>query len=441
MATLRFERLLSRTVLVGAGERRMLLWSFAYFFFLLAGYYLIRPVRDAMGIAGGVRNLPWLFTATFLVLIAVQPAYGVAVARLSRRYFIPLVYHFFVANIFIFWVLFTFHLRVVEVARIFFVWVGVFNLFVVSVFWSFMADIFTSEQSRRLFGFIGAGGTAGSLLGPSLAVTLAVPLGAANLLLIAALFLEAAIFCARRLEGASRLAPAASGLPTSLTGEREARSALGGGALDALPRMVRSPYLLGIAAWVSLLSFSATILYFQQAHIVATAAHSRALQTRIFASIDFIVALLTLATQIFATGPLILRFGMGTATGFLPAIFTLGFLALAGMPGLVTLIAFQAIQRTAHFSIATPARQALFTVVPRQDKYKVKNMIDLVVYRGSDALYGWLFVSMRAMGLSVAAIAMLAVPVTVAWLLIAVVLGRVQERQGQVLETQFVVGG
>jgi AAA family ATP:ADP antiporter len=441
MATSGLERLLSRTVLVAAGERRALVWSFAYFFFLLAGYYLIRPVRDAMGIAGGVRNLPWLFTATFLVLIAVQPAYGVAVARLSRRYFIPLVYHFFVVNIFIFWLLFIFHIRTVEVARIFFVWVGVFNLFVVSVFWSFMADIFTSEQSRRLFGFIGAGGTAGSLLGPTLAVTLSVPLGAANLLLIAALFLEAAIFCARRLESASRFSPAASTMQLDARGERPAQAALGGSALDGLLRMVRSPYLLGIAAWVSLLSFSATILYFQQAHIVAAAAHSRALQTRIFASIDFIVALLTLATQIFATGPLILRFGMGAATGFLPAVFTLGFVALAGMPGLVTLIAFQAIQRTAHFSIASPARQALFTVVPRQDKYKVKNMIDLVVYRGSDALYGWLFVSLRAMGLSVGAIAALAVPVTVAWLLIAVALGRGQERQGQVLEAASAVGG
>lgn len=441
MAPSRLERWLSRTVLVRPGESRALLWSFAYFFFLLAGYYLIRPLRDAMGIAGGVRNLPWLFTATFLVLMAVQPAYGAAVARLSRRYFIPLVYHFFVVNILIFWLLFTLHVRVVEVARLFFVWVGVFNLFVVSVFWSFMADIFTSEQSRRLFGFIGAGGTAGSLLGPTIAVTLSVPLGAANLLIIAALFLEVAVVCARRLEGPALPAPAASAAQSTAPGERVAQAALGGGALDGLPRMLRSPYLLGIAAWVSLLSFSATILYFQQAHIVAAAAHSRAVQTRIFASIDFIVALLTLATQILATGPLILRFGMGAATGFLPAVFTLGFLALAGMPGLVTLIAFQAIQRTAHFSIATPARQALFTAVPREDKYKVKNLIDLVVYRGSDALYGWIFVSLRGMGLSVGAIAAIAVPITIAWLLIAVALGRTQQRHGDAPVAQTALGG
>src|SRR6202166_3934073 len=173
-------------------ERAAALWSFAYFFTLLAGYYVLRPMRDQMGIAGGVKTLPWLFTATFLSLLVAQPLYGELVARLPRVRFIPIVYHFFVANLVLFWVLLTFDLEKVIVARVFFVWVSVFNLFGVAVFWSFMADLFTAEQGKRLFGFIGAGGTAGALLGPVITIGLSVPLGPVNLLIAAAALLEAA---------------------------------------------------------------------------------------------------------------------------------------------------------------------------------------------------------------------------------------------------------
>src|SRR5262245_20284050 len=148
-------------------ERAAALWSFAYFFTLLAGYYVLRPLRDQMGIAGGVKALPWLFRATFVTLLVAQPLYGALVGRLPRARFIPIVYHFFAANLAVFWVLLTVGVEVVMVARVFFVWVSVFNLFAVAVFWSFMADLFSSEQGKRLFGFIGAGGTAGALLGPT----------------------------------------------------------------------------------------------------------------------------------------------------------------------------------------------------------------------------------------------------------------------------------
>src|SRR3989337_1114639 len=188
---------------VRPGEGRALAWSFAYFFCLLAGYYLLRPLRDEMGVAGGVRNLQWLFTATFLVMLAAVPLFGAVVARLPRRRFIPLVYHFFAANIVIFWLLLTFDIGQQHVARVFFVWISVFNLFAVSVFWSFMADLFASEQGKRLFGFIAAGGSAGALVGPAVTVWLAVPLGPVNLLILAAVLLEAAVLCALRLEAAA----------------------------------------------------------------------------------------------------------------------------------------------------------------------------------------------------------------------------------------------
>src|SRR3979490_1420913 len=179
---------LQRTVPATAQERSAALWSFAYFFPLLAGYYVLRPLRDQMGIAGGVKNLPWLFTATFLSLLVAQPLYGALVARLPRVKFIPIVFHFFVANMVLFWVLLTFDAEKVIVARAFFVWVSVFNLFAVAVFWSFMADLFTAEQGKRLFGFIGAGGTAGALFGPVITIGLSVPFGPTGLLLIAIVF-------------------------------------------------------------------------------------------------------------------------------------------------------------------------------------------------------------------------------------------------------------
>jgi ATP:ADP antiporter, AAA family len=407
----------------------------------MAGYYVMRPLRDAMGIAGGTRNLPWLFTATFLVLILVQPAYGATVARLSRRSFIPLIYHFFVANIAIFWGLLHFHIGTIYVARVFFVWVGVFNLFVVSIFWSLMADLYNAEQSKRLFGFIGAGGTAGALVGPALAIGLSVRLGAVNLLVVSAIFLELAVLCSRRLESAELAEAKDAQAPEPRPAPGDENRAIGGGSFEGVGQLLRSPYLLGIGLWVSLLSFSATFLYLQQANIVAAFAHSRGAQTRIFASIDLIVGLLSLVTQLLATGPLILRFGIGAAAGLLPAIFAGGFLVLAAAPVLITIILFQAIQRTAHFAISTPARQALFTVATREEKYKVKNVIDLVVYRGSDALYSWFFVSLKALGLPLGTIAAFAVPVCLVWLVVAIALGRSHERRSSPQYSLAVEGG
>ncbi len=395
------------------------LWSFGYFFALLAGYYVLRPLRDQMAIAGGVKALPWMFTATFVTLLVAQPLYGELVARVPRRRFIPIVYHFFVANLALFWVLLTFRVQEVAVARVFFVWVSVFNLFAVTVFWSFMADIFTSEQGKRLFGFIGAGGTAGALLGPSITIALSVPLGPANLLLAAAVLLELAVYCVHRLERIA--APAQS--------EAHSDARIGGSAFAALPELFRSPYLLGVAAWVSLLSFGATILYFAQANLVSAHVQGAGAQTRIFASIDLAVSVLTLLTQVVATGPLLKRFGTAVAAGLLPAVYVVGFAVLAMVPTLTVVLVFQVVQRWANFAIANPARQLFFTVVGREEKYKAKNLIDVVVYRGSDALYGWVFDSMQALGLKLAAIAVWALPVSVAWLALSAALGRTQERR------------
>lgn len=430
-------RWLARMVAVRPGEVRALFWSFGYFFCLLAGYYILRPLRDEMGIAGGVRNLPWLFTATFLAMLAAVPLFGAVVAQLPRRRFIPLVYHFFVANIAIFWLLLTFDVAKVQVARVFFVWISVFNLFAVSVFWSFMADLFASEQGKRLFGFIAAGGSAGALLGPAVTVGLAVPLGPVNLLVGAMLLLEAAVLCARRLETAASQfnsevrSPAAAkpGTAAEPAAPPEASGGLGGGWLAGIAMLLRSPYLAGIALWVALLSLAGTFLYFQQANIVAAASDDPAVRTRIFATIDLAIAILTILVQCAATGRLITRFGAGPAAAFLPLVFSLGFVVLAATPMLWVVIAFQAAQRAANFAISNPAREVLFTVLEREEKYKAKNVIDIVVFRGGDAASGWLFAALRGAGMDLGAISLATVPVTAAWLALALALGRAHERR------------
>jgi len=423
----RLQRALARVVAVRDGEIPALLWSFAYFFCLLAGYYVLRPLRDEMGIAGGVRNLQWLFTATFVVMLAAVPLFGAVVARLPRQRFIPLVYHFFVINIALFWLLLTFDVSKVYVARVFFVWISVFNLFTVSVFWSFMADLYASEQGKRLFGFIAAGGSAGALLGPLLTVGLAAPLGPVNLLIIAALFLELAVYCARRLE---RVA-ARTQTGTSAAAPGAPAGSLGGSWLDGIVLLLRSPYLGGIALWVALLSLAGTFLYFQQASIVAAASDDPAVRVRIFASIDLAIGILTIVVQCFATGRLITRFGVGAAAAFLPCVFALGFLALWVSPTLAVVIAFQAVQRTANFAVSNPAREVLFTVVERAEKYKAKNVIDIVVFRGADAFNGWLFTTLRGAGLDLAAISASSLPLMLAWAALAIALGRAQERRAR----------
>jgi ATP:ADP antiporter, AAA family len=400
-------------------ERVIALWSFSYFFMLLAGYYVLRPLRDQMGIAGGVKTLPWMFTATFVALLAIQPIYGALVKKMPRRWFIAIVYQFFVANLAVFWLLLRLDVSAVIVARVFFVWVSVFNFFAVAVFWSLMADLFTSEQGKRLFGFIGAGGTAGGLLGPLITIGFSVPFGPTNLLLVAMVFLELVVFCVYRLERCV----------ARDKGQQQGVGRIGGSMFSGFVALLRSRYLLGIAIWVSLLSFGGTILYLEQANIVAASVHGAAAQTRLFAGIDLAVGLLTLATQVLATGHLLKRFGTGASAGALPAVYIIGFAVLALVPALAVVFVFQVAQRWMNFAIANPARQVFFTVVGRDEKYKAKNMIDVVVLRGSDAVYAPLFDGLQAIGLKISGIALCALPVVIGWLALSARLGRSQERR------------
>ena len=409
------------------GELRAVLWSFAYFFFLLASYFILRPIRDEMGIAAGRNNLQWLFTATFFAMLIASPIYAWAVARLSRRVFIPLVYRFFALILVGFWTVLQSGWQRELTAQAFFVWVSVFNLFAVSVFWSFLTDLFRGEQGKRLFGFIAAGGSAGTLLGSTITVSLAGVIGPAALLIVAAILLEIAVLCAWRLERSQR--GSAGETPQQGADAAAGDRAMGGSMLEGFWLVLRSPYLAGIGLWVLLLSLAGTFLYFMQQDVVRNASTDPAVRTQIFATMDLIASGLTIALQLIVTGRLIQKIGSGPAAALLPAVFALGFLALALSPILAVVVAFQALQRTANFAFSNPARELFFTAVDRHERYKAKNLIDAALFRGGDVIWGWAFTGLRGLGASMSTIAMIAVPISLTWLGLSLVLGRTEERR------------
>jgi len=410
--------LLQRLARIEPGEGRAVAWAFAYFFLLLASYYILRPLRDEMGIAGGLSKLPWVFTATFAAMLVAVPLFGALSARLPRRRLLPLVYGFFVVNLLLFHAAFQVTAWHEWTARVFFVWVSVFNLFVVSVFWSFMVDLFRSDQGKRLFGLIAAGGTAGAITGPALAAVLVAPVGPVNLLLISALMLGGSIVCIHRLGRWADSQPAST--------RPAAGEPLGGSIWSGIVLVVRSPYLLAIALFVLLFTTLATFVYFEQAHIVAQSFTDSAGRTRFFALLDLAVNVLTIAVQALVTSRLLTRFGVAATLALMPFISAIGFTLLALTPVLAVLAGFQVLRRAGEYSVTRPTRELLFTISDRETKYKAKNAIDTLVYRGGDAIAGWLFTGLKGLGLGLAGIAWLAVPLSFAWTVLAVWLGRRQ---------------
>jgi AAA family ATP:ADP antiporter len=407
-------RLLGRVVPLAPGEAAPALWSFAYFFCVLSSYYLLRPVREAMAAGRGVEQLPWLFTGTFVAMLLAVPVFGALSARYPRRTLLPIVYTFFIACIVVLFGV----VRSVAASSwapvAFFIWVSVFNLFVVSVFWSFMADLWREEQARRLFGFISAGGSAGALLGPALAALLAPRIGPANLLPIAALVLAAALICVARLRRRATVA----------AGGADDAAAVGGSALGGIVLLARSRYLLGISAFMAIATMLSTFVYFHQAEIVRRAYPDPGDRTAVFAMIDLAVNALTIAAQLLLTARVITRWGLTGTLPVLPVLSLVGFGALAAAPTAAVLVPFQITRRATQYAISGPAREILFTVTSREAKYKAKNVIDTVVYRGGDAVSGWVFSGLASLGLGLSGIALVALPLASAWIALAIYLGR-----------------
>jgi AAA family ATP:ADP antiporter len=423
-------RLLRRVIDVRPEEVAVLFWCWLYIFAVLSSYYVMRPIRDQMGVAGGVNNLQWLFTGTLIGMLVLNLPFAWLVKTLPRQRFIPLTYRFFALNIVLFAV--ALYLadpaQTVWVGRAFFVWVSVYNLFVVSIFWQMNVDLFSPEQGKRLFGFIAAGATLGAICGSTLTASLARLVSPTLLLLGAAVLLEVAVFAVRRL---SLLSPA---LARAGGGERRAAGEerpIGGSVIAGITRAFSSPYLLNVSLFILLFAITSTVLYFQQAGIVSHSFKDRGEQTAFFAAVDLAVNTLTLLIQLFLTGRILVWVGVALALGFLPALTIFGFGALALTPTLSAIAIFQVVRRASDYAIARPTREVLFTVVPREDRYKAKSFIDTFVYRLGDQVGAWGVAALRWLGAEAGGLAWAAIPIALLGLLNALGLGRRQEERAR----------
>ncbi|MDD1965836.1 MFS transporter [Pseudomonas putida] len=416
-----------KSLRVQSHERAALLLGFVFHFCVLASYYLVRPLRDALGLEGGADKLQWLFTATFVVMLVAVPLYGALVARLPAIRFVPLVYRLVALSMLAFGVLIARHDAPVLVGRVFFVWISVYNLFIVTVFWSVLVDRFSNEQGRRLFGFIAAGGTLGTFIGPLLAATMATRLGPVALTIAAAVLLEVAVRCYRALLSRTR--------PRNLTesevgayqrfGE-EGRS-MGGGVLAGVTLILKSRYLQGMVLFMLLHTSAATLLYFEQGRIVAESFSSVATRTQFFAYVDLTVSALTLIFQLLLTAPLIRLIGVSGALAAMPMATLIAFAAMALAPVPASVALAQGLRRAVEFAIVRPGREVLWTVVSREEKYKSKNVIETLVYRGGDATSGWLSVGLTSLGAGFGLLALLIVPFAGLWSWLAAWMAERQE--------------
>jgi ATP:ADP antiporter, AAA family len=421
--------MLRRLINVEPEETPTLAWSWLYLFSVFFAWYVIRPIRDEVGVASGVNNLPWLFTGTLVAMLAVNAPFAALVARLPRARFISLTYRFFMLNLLVFLVLFrtTTGAANIWVGRVFFIWASVFNLFVVSVFWQFMVDVFTGEQGKRLFGFLAGAATVGGILGAGLTAGTVERIGAPALLLVSIALLELGVFCVQRLgrvtDAMHRRASAAP---------RDAQEKVIGGSVWAgVLHAVRSPYLLGICVYMLLYSILSTFLYFQQAKIVDVTFASRGARTAFFAQVDLLVNVLTLAAQVFLTGRILKRVGVAATLTFVPAVTLAGFTTLGLAPSVALVVAFIVLRRAGNFAFARPSREVLFTVLTREDKYKAKSVIDTIVYRLGDQVGAWSSGLLTTLGLGVAGVAWAAVPLSAAWVINGWWLGRQQEHKAK----------
>ena len=427
-------QLLRRLVVLQPGEAPALLASFATLLCTFSSYTILRPVRDALGITSGLEKIPYLFWGVFVVMLLLQPVYGWLTSRYPRTVFLPWVYGFFALNLVGFYVWFRLQADHTWIARTYFVWVSVFNLFVVAAFWSLMADVFTREQAGRVFGFIWAGASTGGLIGPLIAHELAVPLGAINLLPVSAVLLLLSLVFMSQVIRWQRRAGAAAGAAAAVGAApaEHPESALGGSVFAAFTEVVRSPYLLGISVFVLLMTWVSTFLYLEQQAFVAKVFASADQRTRFFAGIDFWVQAASLTLQLFFFGRLFKWVGIRVMLAAVPVIMTAGYAIFALAPGFMVLVLVYAVRRVGDYALTRPCRDALFTVVTREEKYKAKSLIDTFVYRGGDATSGSLYQALTGpLGAGPSAIGWVGAAISAVWTLLALGLGRAQEARGR----------
>jgi ATP:ADP antiporter, AAA family len=448
---------LQRLVMLEPGETSAFLWSAAYFFFVLFSYYLLRPVRDTIGIRGDIDRLPWLWTGTTIATLAVTPEFAWVVSRWPRRIFVPWLYRFFAMNLLGFWLLLTFlpaGPKNLAAGYAFFIWLSVFNLLSTSVFWGFMADAFSQSQGKRLFGPIGVGGTLGAILGGLVPATMADVLGPVNVILLSVVALEVVAQCVRRLctqfgfgkkpdEPPTLLCPNCgynvTGLPAS-DGRRRCPEC----GVNDIPRsgprpsrepdrnvwtgfalIAKSPYLQMMVAYMLLYTITSTFLYIEQLTVVQREVINETTRTKLFAWIDVIVNVLTLLTQLFLTGRILTRLGVLAGLLLLPVLTLMGFAMLWRWELLGLLLGFQVLRRAMHYAVDRPTREVLYTVLGADAKYKSKAFIDTFVYRAGDLVGAW---SKALADKNAVAVGLLGVVAAGMWCLTGAVLGGMQKR-------------
>ena len=396
----------------------------AMFFLLFAGYFMLRPIRETMGVAGGVDNLQWLFTGTFVATLAVLPLYGWIASKVSRRRIVPWVFGVVVASLLGYGAAMLANPDDVWLARTFYIWVSVINLLMISLAWSVLADVMESHEAKRLFALIAAGASLGGLVGPLLTTLLVNPLGHGGLMLLSALLIGASAATATWLHRWRDRHP----LPAGASSAEQRQRPLGGNPFAGATAVFRSPYLLGIALFVLLLATVTTFLYFEQAKLVAERFTSKEEQTQVFGLIDTVVQTLAILSQLFITGRIAQRLGVGVLLVAVPVVVAAGFLWLALAPVFAVFVVVMVVRRAGEYAFVRPGREMLYTVVPAEQKYKAKNFIDTVVYRGGDALSGWVKRALDVLAEHPAAAMFIGAGVAAAWAITGVALGRRQKR-------------
>lgn len=399
------------------GELRRMLQATAYGFFIMFAYYILRAVRDEIS-AADRGNLQILWTAVFFVMILAVQGYSWIASRYSRGVFVPLANRFFIACLIGFWASLVFMPESARpwIDRVFYVWASVFALFVVTVFWGLVADCFTNDQGKRLFGFIAIGSSLGGITGSVVTAYLAVRVPVFTLLLISCVPLEIASWAAGRLHHSSDTG--------SVKESGEADRPLPGDAWSGMKAVFGSPYLLGIAAFIGLMTFASTILYFAQSDLVYGAMSDRGERTAFLARMDLVVNVLTIVFELYLTARVIKWLGVGLTLALVPIAVALGLVALWRYPTLWTLVVVQVLYRAGRYGLAKPAREVLFTVVSREEKYKSKAFVDTAVYRGGDLVSAWIYAGLAFCGLTMGSIALLAAPVAIVWAVVALRIGQ-----------------
>lgn len=429
--------ILSNVLGIRRGEILAVAWSFAYFFCVLSSYYILRPVREAMAVGSGPDTIPYLFIGTFVTMIFATSIFGWIASRYPRRVFLPWVYLFFVSNILIFWLVFSRTIGAGEeyiwLGRVFFVWLSVFNLFVVSVFWSFMADIYTREQGRRLFGVITSGGSIGALIGGLATSRLVVDIGFQNLFPISAGVLLTAVFCVGRLRKWVHHEH-----EDEIEQTVESRKPLGGSPFAGITHVLGSKYFLGIALSSVIASLLGTALYMFAAELINDAITNADERTRFFSNMNNWQNALALLIQMFAVKQIVTRFGVGRSLVLFPVVTIVGFLILALAPTLMVVAVLTVVRRALGFGFTKPSTDMLYSVVTPEEKYKAKNFIDTAIYRGGDVAGTWTIKLMQLFGLGIAGISLLMLPFAAVSAIVALWLGRDYKRKAKVLASSGV---